>query len=76
MQQAINLSNLPFVSRWPALMPDCHEGLSVITMLCRTAKIGEIVNQMVHWNEDNSKISPPSKFPSLRRLLFKTHNPG
>ncbi|AFV12564.1 hypothetical protein Tph_c23770 [Thermacetogenium phaeum DSM 12270] len=26
LQQAVNLSNLPFVYKWPALMPDCHEG--------------------------------------------------
>mgnify|MGYP000859673720 FL=1 len=26
LQQVINLSNLPFIYKWPALMPDCHEG--------------------------------------------------
>lgn len=26
LRQAVNLSNLPFISKWPALMPDCHEG--------------------------------------------------
>jgi len=26
LKQAINLSNLPFVHKWVALMPDCHEG--------------------------------------------------
>lgn len=26
LQQVINLSNLPFIHKWPALMPDCHQG--------------------------------------------------
>jgi tRNA-splicing ligase RtcB len=26
LQQVTNLSNLPFIYKWPALMPDCHEG--------------------------------------------------
>jgi hypothetical protein len=30
----------------------------VIISLCRTAKIAEIVNLMVDWNEANTKVSP------------------
>jgi len=30
----------------------------VIISLCRTAKIAEIINRMVKWNEDNTKVSP------------------
>jgi tRNA-splicing ligase RtcB len=26
LRQVINLSNLPFIHKWAALMPDCHEG--------------------------------------------------
>lgn len=30
----------------------------VITSLCRTARIAEIVNRMVKWDEDNARVSP------------------
>ncbi|WP_286980951.1 hypothetical protein [Pseudothermotoga sp.] len=51
------------------VMPDITTvspgAVPVITKLCRTAKIGKIVNQMVHWNENNSKISPGLLIESL-----------
>ncbi|MGB9792249.1 MAG: hypothetical protein ACPLTR_06715 [Thermacetogeniaceae bacterium] len=30
----------------------------VILSLCRTARIAEIVNRMVKWNEANARVSP------------------
>jgi hypothetical protein len=30
----------------------------VIISLCRTARIAEIMNRMVEWNEANTKVSP------------------
>jgi hypothetical protein len=30
----------------------------VITSLCRTARIAEIVNRMVKWDEDKARVSP------------------
>ncbi len=57
------------MSNNPYVMPDITAvspgAVPVITMLCRTAKIGEIINQMVHWNENNSKISPGLLIESL-----------
>ena len=47
----------------------------VITMLCRTAKIGEIVNQMVEWDEDRSKISPGLLIESLIVCIFCGRKP-
>ncbi len=47
----------------------------VITMLCRRAKIGEIVNQMVEWDEDRSKISPGLLIESLIVCIFCGRKP-
>ncbi len=57
------------MSNNPYVMPDITAvspgAVPVITMLCRTAKIGEIINQKVQWNENNSKISPGLLIESL-----------
>ena len=52
----------------------------LITMLCRTAGIRETVNQMVSWNDTNSRISPGLLIETLiicilceRRPLWKVH---
>lgn len=29
LQQALNLSNLPFIHKWVALMPDAHSGFGM-----------------------------------------------
>jgi transposase len=47
----------------------------VITMLCRTARIGDIVNEMVCWNEANSKISPGMLIESLVICLICGRKP-
>jgi hypothetical protein len=47
----------------------------VITTLCRTAKIGEMVNQMVQWDEDKSKISPGLLIESLIVCIFCGRKP-
>ena len=52
----------------------------VITKLCRLAKIRELVNEIVLWREDNSKISPGLLIETLiisifcgRMPLWKVH---
>jgi hypothetical protein len=47
----------------------------VITTLCRTAKIGEMVNQMVQWDQDKSKISPGLLIESLIVCIFCGRKP-
>jgi len=53
----------------PHIMPEIVTvqpySVPVITMLCRTARIGQIVNHMVEWNDTNSKISPGLLIESL-----------
>lgn len=51
------------------------QAVPVITMLCRTAKIGEIVNHMVSWNEANSRISPGLLIESLLICLICGRKP-
>lgn len=52
----------------------------LVTMLCRIAGIRTVVDQMVAWNDSNSRISPGTLIESLtvcvvcgRRSLWKVH---
>ncbi len=54
--------------------------IPLVTMLCRTAGISNIINHMVAWNEANSRISPGLLIETLiicilcgRRPLWKVH---
>lgn len=54
--------------------------IPLVTMLCRIAGISNIVNQMVAWNDTNSRISPGLLIETLvisilcgRRPLWKVH---
>ncbi|MGI6649667.1 MAG: hypothetical protein ACOX5W_11630 [Bacillota bacterium] len=42
----------------------------VVTRLCRLAKIRELVNEIVLWREDNSKISPGLLIETLIISIF------
>jgi len=53
-------------------------GISLIAHLCRKLKIGETIDEMVHWKPANTKASPGIMIESLitsiisgRRALWK-----
>jgi transposase len=54
--------NNNFLSELTVVQP---QAVPIATMLCRTARIGDIVNRMVNWNEANAKISPGMLIESL-----------
>jgi transposase len=50
------MSDNPYI--YPGITIVHPQAVPVIISLCRTARIAEIVNRMVKWNEEKSKISP------------------
>jgi transposase len=69
------MSNNNNTFEMPCITTVSPGAVPVITMLCRTAKIGEIVNQMVQWDEDRSEISPGLLIESLIVCIFCGRKP-
>lgn len=47
----------------------------IAAKLCRIANIAQTVNQMVHWKEENSKISPGLLIESLVICILCNRKP-